>query len=644
MDLDPSSLAQRLSGRRRVLFVGAPGSGKSTLAAQIAAVLAQQGAACTCIGGDPGSPAFGVPGAVCLGGWTANGWECTDLEPLCTLDAGRFRLPLIQALGRLMKRVPQHQIMLVDGPGVVRGAAAAELLSGFVQSAGIDAILALQGGGESPTLEEELSAFRLFVVRVRPAQEARQPGKSARNRRRTELWDKYLEQSSEYRIDLNEVALTGAPPPREVPSAWAGRQIALINGRRCVAFGEVRRLDGHALAVKLCGNPREAQAILIRDAMRRTDGLLRTAELFGESTTVSPPPDMSGTREALYLRTPPEPRPVAHVGAVTAMLVNGVFGDPLLHVRLQHQRRSLLFDLGESRLPARIAHQVTDVFISHAHVDHIAGFVWLLRSRIGNLPACRIFGPPGSADNIMGFVRGIHWDRVGERAPRFEVVELHEQQVNRYLIQAGKPQSEIAREERDPEGILLRDAAFQVRGTTLDHRTPVLAFALELKFDLNVRRERVASLGLTPGPWLSNLKLRIASGERDTTIVPPNGATQTAGQIADEILIVRPGPRLVYATDLADTAGNRMRLESLAKDAHTFFCEAPFCEADSEQSLRTGHLTTRACGEIATAARVERLIPFHFSRRYQDEPARVYAEVRAQCARAVIPRQMRLQI
>jgi len=87
-----------------------------------------------------------------------------------------------------------------------------------------------------------------------------------------------------------------------------------------------------------------------------------------------------------------------------------------------------------------------------------------------------------------------------------------------------------------------------------------------------------------------------------------------------------------------------MRLESLAKDAHTFFCEAPFCEAYSAQSLRTGHLTTRACGEIATAARVERLIPFHFSRRYQDEPARVYAEVRAQCARAVIPRQMRFEI
>src|SRR2546426_12540614 len=93
VDLDPSSLAQRLSGRRRVLFVGSPGSGKSTLAAQIAAVLAQQGAACTCIGGDPGSPAFGVPGAVCLAGRAASGWGCTQLEPRCTLVCGRVPLP-----------------------------------------------------------------------------------------------------------------------------------------------------------------------------------------------------------------------------------------------------------------------------------------------------------------------------------------------------------------------------------------------------------------------------------------------------------------------------------------------------------------------------------------------------------------------
>jgi ribonuclease Z len=633
VDFDPNLIAAHLSGFRRVLFLGPPGSGKSTLAARLAEEFAQRGVLCACVGGDPGSPAFGVPGAVCLGRRTADGWVCTDLEPLCSLDAGRFRLPLIQALGRLIKRAPQH-LILVDGPGVIRGAAGAELLAGFVESAGIDALVALQRHGDAAVLEEEIRALRLSVIRVRAAREARRPGKSARERRRTGLWDKYLEQSSQFRIDLNEVAWTGTPPPRDAQSAWAGRQVAFLDGQRCVAFGEALKRDSQTLITQLRGDPRGAQTLLIRDAVRHTTGLLRTAEPFRESVTATPPPDMS----APHPHTPRELRPVARVGSATAMLVNGVFGDPLLHIRLQHQRRSLLFDLGEStRLPARIVHQVTDVFITHAHIDHIGGFLWLLRSRIGKLPVCRMFGPPGLADNIVSFVNGIHWDRVGDRAPRFEVSELHEPKLYRYRIEAGHTKAQIVGEELTPEGTLLRDSAFQVRAVTLDHRTPVLAFALELKFDLNVRRERLAALGLTPGHWLSDLKVHIASGERETTIVLPNGKIHTAGHIADEILIVRPGPKLVYATDLADTIENRKRLQALAEGAQAFFCESPFCDADSEQSMRTGHLTTRACGEIATAACVEKLIPFHFSRRYQDEPARVYEEVSTRCSRMVVP-------
>ena len=585
-DLNPTLIAAQLAGRRRVLFVGPPGSGKSTLAGRVAEVFSQQGMLCACVGADPGSPAFGVPGAVCLGRWDAQSWVCTDLEPLCSLDAARFRLPLIQALGRLMKRAPEY-LILIDGPGVFRGAPAAELLDGFVVSAGIDGVVALQRHADAVAVEEELRALRLFVVRVCAAAVARRPAKSARDRRRTELWDRYLEQSSEYRIDLNEMASTGTPPPRDAPSPWAGRQVAFLDGQRCVAFGEALELDGQTLVTKLRGDPQGAKTILIRDAVRHRNGLLRTAEAVRGSTTISPPPDMSGT----YLHAPAEPRPAARVGSATAMLVNGIFGDPLLHIRLQHQRRSLLFDLGEAtRLPARIAHQVTDVFITHSHVDHIGGFIWLLRSRIGNLPGCRIFGPPGLADNIMGFVRGIHWDRVGERAPRFEIFELHEQKIYRYRVQAGIAQPQIVGDELTSEGILLRDSAFQVRAMTLDHGTPVLAFAMELRFD------------------------------------------------------VRPGLKLVYATDLADTIENRTRLQKLAQGAHTFFCESPFCDADSEQAARTGHLTTKACGEIATASHVEKLIPFHFSRRYQDEPERVYGEVSTRCTRTVVPRHLLRQL
>jgi ribonuclease BN (tRNA processing enzyme) len=60
-------------------------------------------------------------------------------------------------------------------------------------------------------------------------------------------------------------------------------------------------------------------------------------------------------------------------------------------------------------------------------------------------------------------------------------------------------------------------------------------------------------------------------------------------------------------------------------------CEAPFIDADTGQARRTQHLTARACGEIAAAARVQRLVPFHFSKRYESRPDAVYAEVRDAC-------------
>ena len=94
-------------------------------------------------------------------------------------------------------------------------------------------------------------------------------------------------------------------------------------------------------------------------------------------------------------------------------------------VRLRRQKRVVLFDLGEGqRLPARLAHHVTDVFISHAHMDHIAGFLWLLRSRIGDLPPCRLYGPPGLVNRIGALMDGIHWDRIGPLGPVFEVTEF----------------------------------------------------------------------------------------------------------------------------------------------------------------------------------------------------------------------------
>jgi ribonuclease BN (tRNA processing enzyme) len=309
---------------------------------------------------------------------------------------------------------------------------------------------------------------------------------------------------------------------------------------------------------------------------------------------------------------------------------------------MRHQRRSLLFDLGAGdRLPARVAHQITDVFISHAHLDHIGGFLWLLRSRIGDYPDCRLYGPPGLAQHITGFLQGILWDRIENNAPGFDVMELHGDRLKCFRLQAGRAQAPLFDEKPLSDGIVLSDIGFCVRGIALDHHgTTVIAYAYEADQQLNIRKDRLKVRGLEPGPWLNTLKQHILSNNASATVQLPDGSEADAARLAHDLVRITPGKKLVYATDLADTSDNREKLVSLARHAHTFFCECSYIEADVDHATQNGHLTTRACGEMAAQANVYRLVPFHFSRRYQHHAEQLYDELKRYCNRVCLPRSM----
>jgi ribonuclease Z len=82
-------------------------------------------------------------------------------------------------------------------------------------------------------------------------------------------------------------------------------------------------------------------------------------------------------------------------------LLNGPFGDPGLYVDLVFARRALLFDLGDlSELSARKLLRISDVFVSHRHMDHFAGFDHLLRIMLGREKVVGVYGPPGLIDAV----------------------------------------------------------------------------------------------------------------------------------------------------------------------------------------------------------------------------------------------------
>jgi len=183
--------------------------------------------------------------------------------------------------------------------------------------------------------------------------------------------------------------------------------------------------------------------------------------------------------------------------------------------------------------------------------------------------------------------------------------------------------------------VILRDDRFVVRAVVLDHHLPVLAFSVQERARFDVRPDVLRERGLDPGKWLGELKAAASRDERDALVDVPGIGPTPVGDLADALLLKRRAEKFVYATDLADHAENRARLVELARDADVFVCEAAFREHDRDQAERTGHLTARACGEVATEAQVRWLVPFHPSSRYHDDWRELLAEVRDACDHVV---------
>jgi ribonuclease BN (tRNA processing enzyme) len=616
-------LAERiLRSPSAVLVAGGERAFRSRLLNELAGDLEKLASETVVVTADLGLPFLGPPGAVTRLRRTHGDWAVERVEPLCTLDAARFRLPLLLACRRALDG-SSGAAVLVEAPRLTRGMSASELLMGFAETFDTTTVLSLGGLGE---LRRELAARGIDVLEM---DEEKGPALD-RATARTHLWNEFLERASEVALPLEGLPLLGAPPPPTASNAFPGRQIAFLGAHaETLGFGEILSLENGILRARMhslaSGEPR---SLLVRDARRDSRGQLSTDPPIqprpraprGEDEGAS---DLRAGAGAVELRPP-----IMTLASAKALLVNGIFGDPLLHVRLRHRKRSLLFDLGETaRLPARIVHQVSDVFISHAHFDHIGGFLWLLRSSIGSPRPRALYGPPGLTDHIEGMIAGIHWDRIGDRGPVFVVHELYPGRLARFRLQAGRKGREPLEKRELRDDVLLEEPDFRVRATRLDHGIPVLAFAFEETRALHVRADAIAELGLAPGPWLSLLKRLLLEDRGDALVPLPDGSKRKASDLEAPLIFSRPGQKLAYATDLDENAANHHALSALASDARVLYCEASFVEEDRELARATQHLTAKGCARIAASARVEKLVPFHFSKRYEHDPERVYREV-----------------
>jgi ribonuclease Z len=323
-------------------------------------------------------------------------------------------------------------------------------------------------------------------------------------------------------------------------------------------------------------------------------------------------------------------------------LVNGVFGDPALLIDLKFVRRAVLFDIGDvARLPTRKLLRVSDVFISHAHMDHFAGFDRLLRVCLGRAKGVRLYGPPHFIDRVEHKLRSYTWNVVQNYAADFTVTaqELEPDGCTRSARFCSR--SRFVRESMADgfahDMILLAEPELRVRAAFLDHETPCLAFLLEESTHVNVWKSKLAELDLPTGPWLQELKAAVLAGEPDDMPIRatwrdrhgPHERIMPLAELKAKVIRLVPGQRICYVTDAAFTDANVKRITELAERADLLFIEAAFLHEDLERARDRFHLTARQAGELARAAKVSFALPFHFSPRYLDRELELRAEFEA---------------
>ena len=305
---------------------------------------------------------------------------------------------------------------------------------------------------------------------------------------------------------------------------------------------------------------------------------------------------------------------------VQSRLVNGPFDDPGLYVDFRFGRRALLFDLGDlAPLSPRELLRVTHAFVSHAHMDHFAGFDRLLRVLLHRPMSLRLVGPPGFVERVEHKISAYTWNLLDETSMDFSISvaefggDLGRAAEFRAREAFRRRESEIAL----PPGVVLAEDSFHIACAVLDHGTPCLAFALRETRRVNVLKEGLAELGLPVGPWLDEAKRAVRQDRPDdTSIRAAPGRSVPLGLLKERALKTAPGQVLAYVVDAAYTDANIERIAALARNADVLYIEAAFLDADAPIAAEKRHLTAAQAGRIARLAGARRFVPLHFSARY----------------------------
>ncbi|MEH2056425.1 MAG: ribonuclease Z [Nostoc sp.] len=271
-------------------------------------------------------------------------------------------------------------------------------------------------------------------------------------------------------------------------------------------------------------------------------------------------------------------------------------------LRLPQRAELWLFDCGEGtqhqimRSELKMS-QLSRIFITHMHGDHIFGLMGLLATcgLAGNVERIDIYGPPGLNDYIQS-------------ASRYSYTHFSYP----IKVHAIRP------------GVIYEDEDFTVSCGNLHHRITAFGYRIAEKdrtgrFDV----EKAKELQIPPGRIYGQLK-------RGETVTLDDGRVIDGTQLCGPTEI---GRKIAYCTDTIYCDG----AVELAHDADVLIHEATFAHQDADMAFQRLHSTTTMAAQTALAAGARRLIMSHFSPRYAPGNTLELKDLLKE-ARAIFPR------
>jgi len=319
-------------------------------------------------------------------------------------------------------------------------------------------------------------------------------------------------------------------------------------------------------------------------------------------------------------------------------LINGPFEDPGLYIPFLFENRAILFDLGDTLpLSARDLLKISHIFVTHTHVDHFIGFDRVLRILLGREKQLHLYGPAGFFKNVEGKLAAYSWNLVRNYPYRLglHLTEIHfdylltrEYLCQNEFIPAGRAVRKSYRQA------LFEEPTFKVSAAVLDHGIPCLGLAIKERFHVNIKKDRLAALGLETGSWLTGFKQALfANMDPGSEFEVPSAKGKPRqfrlGELAEQIALISPGQKISYIADVAYSSQNQEKIISLAKDSDHLFIEAAFLEKHKTIAAQKHHLTARQAGTIAARAGAKQFTIFHFSPRYTGQADLLQDEARA---------------